>query len=238
MTNLSMILVMQEVFLTWLMNNAPALGFFIFLTWLGWSSRDALAKFQKRIDDRFAAFDGKFAEFDGKFAEFDGKLASFDSKLTSFDSKLARLEKEFSDFKSDFRELIAALKEKKIIKKKALQRNSPIEITELGLTLLRDIGALSYLVRNQDNLIAELEKESPKCALDVETFSISLCRYRSHKDDGFVPIKNFIYLTPKYLNPEKPKDKPIKLDIVFVTHTMGIYLRDRYLEKHRELLPD
>ena len=110
------------------------------------------------------------------------------------------------------------------------QAQSPIQLTPIGTEILEAIGGKKYVDNNLPYLISEMEKETFKSGLDVEVFSQSLL-VREINSDAFTPIKNYIFNNPIY-----KKDAVVaQLNLGTVTHIIGIYLRDKYFDKHPAL---
>lgn len=90
---------------------------------------------------------------------------------------------------------------------------------------------------NLDFLIKELEKISPKTAFDVEDQAYSVL-FKNMGHDLFNEVKNFIYYSPEIIEVTNPCDgnkSQVKISLQTLIRLMGIYLRDKYLEKHTEI---
>lgn len=108
--------------------------------------------------------------------------------------------------------------------------HSPIQLTDLGSEILDKIGGKIYIDNNSEYLLNKLAKEPIKSALDVENYSRILL-LQEYNTDAFTPIKNYIYQNPVYKN----GSAEVTLDTATISNVMGIYLRDKYFEKHPEL---
>ena len=111
------------------------------------------------------------------------------------------------------------------------QSFSPIQLTELGLEILNTSGGKSYIESHLDALLKEMENQEFKSALDVQSFATSLILKEFDSDD-FIHIRNYIFQNPVY-RPEGKSD--IAINSPVMNQIIGIYLRDKYFEKHPEL---
>ena len=107
------------------------------------------------------------------------------------------------------------------------ESNSPITLTDIGKEVLNVSGGKEYVDNNIDGLIQKMEEENLKTALDVQNYSSSLL-FQKIDDDNFKKIKNFIYNNPNY--------KKVNISSTVIIKTMSIYLRDKYLDRHPNLL--
>lgn len=114
------------------------------------------------------------------------------------------------------------------------QVNSPKELTSLGVDILDKIGGKKYIDNNISSLIATMEKQDFKSGLDVENYSTILL-FEKTNEDGFTPIKNYIFQNPEYKLEDGSK---MSLDINVVMSIMSIYLRNKYFEKYPDLKKD
>ena len=118
-----------------------------------------------------------------------------------------------------------------LIERKQLERNfyesgSAIKINELGYELLKTSFAQKLLDENINSWIIELEKIGFTSPLEVEKGSYTLMLNKMDSPE-FEKIQTFTY------NNKSFKEMPLVYsDILFV---MGLYLRDKYLEKHTEI---
>lgn len=114
---------------------------------------------------------------------------------------------------------------------------SPIQLSETGLRMLERIGGKEYVDSYEVILIAALNNFNPKTALDVQMYAPDVI-FKMAESASFNTIKDFLYNNPYYkeTNPEGQEIK-IRLSLVTATELMGIYLRDKYLNKYPELRP-
>lgn len=118
------------------------------------------------------------------------------------------------------------------------QKNSPKALNDNGKLVFEYFGCGEFLSTNLEWLLEEVEKFAPKTALDVETFSYSALLVAS-LDDRFNDLKNKIYKSPaielKAGNGEKQKAEITLENVLFI---ISLPLRDAYLKKHPEILPE
>lgn len=112
---------------------------------------------------------------------------------------------------------------------------SPIQLTDLGTKILYEIGGHKVIDDNLDIFISDMEKQDFKSGLDVQNYSSALI-LNSFSNEIFTPVKDYIFKNPVYkYNPGEGKEAQIPLDLGTVNQVIGIYLRDKYFEKHPEL---
>ena len=109
------------------------------------------------------------------------------------------------------------------------ETKSPVQLTDLGEKLLNESGAKKAVDDNFDELEKKINEKNFKNAYDVQSY-ISRLVVKIDKRDFMIPVKNFVYKNPNYGN--------VELELVDVQRTMLVYLRDKYLEKHSEILKD
>ncbi len=116
---------------------------------------------------------------------------------------------------------------------------SPRIMTFVGQELFRQSGAEQAVSDNASYLISEIEKKSPATPYDVENTALNvLLGNMTHS--MYEPIKNYIYYQPEIitLKNEKGEDCQIHLSLNAIIRLMGIKLRDLYLAKHPEIIPE
>ncbi|MDO4707455.1 MAG: hypothetical protein Q4A61_03410 [Porphyromonadaceae bacterium] len=119
------------------------------------------------------------------------------------------------------------------------QKQSPRQLTPVGLILYEASGAKKLLEEHLEDLICALEKKKPQTAYDVEEQAYYVA-YNKFNEPYFKPIKDFLYLAPdpyEVLNPETGQTEPVKLNIITMSHIISLPLRDEYLKRHPELDP-
>jgi len=108
-------------------------------------------------------------------------------------------------------------------------------VTAFGEQILSEAGGKDFVDNNLEILLDEISKNNVKTALDVQTTAPMVISNISN-DDKFTSIKDFLYKNPQYkVKPEE--ESVVSLDMNVITNIMGIYLRNKYLERHPELDP-
>ena len=110
--------------------------------------------------------------------------------------------------------------------------NSPLILTSIGTEILTAIKGKQFIEENYSELEILIDSMAPKTALDVQD-SCAMGILQLSRESIFKRIKDYIYHYPEYKINE---GKSIYLDMDIISKLMGIYLRDKYLEKHPELL--
>ena len=126
--------------------------------------------------------------------------------------------------------------EKKVSHADCEVNNSPTKLTDFGNKILEELDGINFINDNKEYLIARLDEEKPRTALDVENSAlmvfVNFCS--SEKFDG---IKNFIYNSPEYnIKDKNGCDKKYNLNLIDVYFILSIPLRDLYLELRPEIL--
>jgi hypothetical protein len=113
---------------------------------------------------------------------------------------------------------------------------SPIELSDFGKSILRDIGGEKVIDDNYGIFLSEMEKQQFKTGLDAHSFSINMIM-NMFSNDIFIPLKDYVFNNPhyKYKNKEG-KEMEYHLDINDVYTILGIYLRDKFFESHPDLV--
>lgn len=110
------------------------------------------------------------------------------------------------------------------------QSFSPIQLTVDGIAVLNKSGGQNYVENHLTTLIQEMEKQDFKSALDVQNFATSLI-IKEFDSDDFIHVRNYIFQNPVY----RIKEKEIPINSPTMNQLIGIYLRDKYFDKHPEL---
>jgi hypothetical protein len=116
---------------------------------------------------------------------------------------------------------------------------SPIQLTGLGERVLNVLGGKGFIDKNLHRLLEGLKDYQIKTALDAQIFAPMVIS-GFFMDESFNEIKSYVYEHPYYREKNGDgKDISVALDMVTVSHLMGICLRDKYLEYCRpeKLLP-
>lgn len=152
------------------------------------------------------------------------RFKSFESKHTS---KIDRIEKLSLKMEEYIIRLSGVLGTKGDPSKlKLYEGNSPLTINKEGWEVLEKTFLKEGIDKNLDELFTWIDKIGVKSALDVESLSIGIISYFIQDNDAqiFKKTEDYLYNNPQYNNYE-------------VYKVAGLYLRDKYLEKHPELLP-
>jgi len=157
-------------------------------------------------------------------------------KLNGMDNTLNTLSTTVTAFGTNLNGLIIYLKGKDGNMDTSLFRTqSPTQLTSLGEQILSEAGGKDFVDNNLEILLDEISKNNVKTALDVQTTAPMVISNISN-DDKFTSIKDFLYKNPQYkVKPEE--ESVVSLDMNVITNIMGIYLRNKYLERHPELDP-
>lgn len=108
---------------------------------------------------------------------------------------------------------------------------SPVMLTDIGNRILSDFGGKYFIDNNLGLLINALELQSTKSALDIQNNAPIILGGFMNADD-FTPIKNKLFSDPVYkTNNIQGQQINIALDLTTYLNIMGIYLRDKYLER-------
>ena len=105
-----------------------------------------------------------------------------------------------------------------------MQKFGPYRLTEDGEKHLLASGGKACIDINLDFFILELEKANPKTAYDAEKEATNVLYDNSDKQ-FFNGIKDYVFLDPEGIT------------LTATILAMSIYLRDKYFEKHPEILP-
>lgn len=102
-----------------------------------------------------------------------------------------------------------------------LQAYSPLKLTTVGEKLIKDIGFDNVFKDYMDDFCDFIDADSPKLKYDVELSAIKSI-FALADEDYMKFLKVYFYNNP---------DRNIKN----VAPTLGVYIRDKYLEKHPEI---
>jgi len=127
-------------------------------------------------------------------------------------------------------------KDKKMIDT-LMQKRSPYTITNIGHQVLEKSGGKKVIDNNLDFFINELEILNLKTPYDIEDKSTSII-FGNLSNEMFNDIKNFIYYSPEKIemtDPDTSEKRNIEITLSAILNVMGVYLRDKYFEKHPEI---
>jgi hypothetical protein len=100
--------------------------------------------------------------------------------------------------------------------------------------LLKETCAQKTIDENLNFFTSEIEKQTPKTAYDVEERSLNVLLENTGREI-FNRIKNYVYFNPEEMEFAGQKSK---INFYVVLRVMSVYLRDKYFEKHPELIED
>ena len=104
---------------------------------------------------------------------------------------------------------------------KELQGYSPLQLTADGKKLIRDIGFDKVFQEHHEDFCGYIDDEEPKLKYDVELAAIKSISALADKD-YMQFLKVYFYNHPSR-------------NMQNVAPTLGVYIRDKYLEKHPEI---
>ena len=102
-----------------------------------------------------------------------------------------------------------------------LESYSPLRLTEAGNKLLEDLSFPKVFADNKTNFFSIIDNEKPRLKHDVEILSIRSV-YALSDTQSMDFLKVFFYN-----NPDRNMEN--------TAPTLGVYIRDRYLEEHPEI---
>lgn len=104
---------------------------------------------------------------------------------------------------------------------KELRAYSPLQLTEDGKKFITDIGFDNVFEKNKDDFFHFIDGENPKLKYDVELAAVKSIQVNAQKEYMSF-LKVFFYNNPtRALENTAP--------------TLGVYIRDKYLEEHPEI---
>ncbi|MDP1762474.1 MAG: hypothetical protein Q8L07_01220 [Sediminibacterium sp.] len=151
--------------------------------------------------------------------------------------QLASIGSSLNTLNGSFNSLIVYLKSKDGKMETSLFiSKSPIQLTDLGKRILAAIGGEDFINKNIDELINSMNDEGIKTALDSQTMApIVISKISNH--NTFNAIKDYAFKNPYYKEILNNEEIAVPLDMGTISNIMGIYLRDKYLQRHPELNP-
>lgn len=102
-----------------------------------------------------------------------------------------------------------------------LQSFSPYQLTDAGKKMIGDMGFDDVFANNKDDFFGCIDDEKPKFKYDVETAAIQSVFALSDQE-----YMNFLKIY-FYNNPKR--------NLQNTAPTLGVYIRDKYLEAHPEI---
>lgn len=178
-----------------------------------------------------------------KYFHWASRIRSVESECGRIDNhlvpQLVHINQSLTTLNGSFNSLVVYLKGKDGKMDTSLfVSKSPIQLTELGERILVAIGGKVFIDNNAQDLIKEMDMQGIKTALDSQTFAPIVISQASNRA-SFNHIKDFTFKNPYYKEKDKNGNEiSVPLDMGTITNIMGIYLRDKYLEKHPNLKPE
>lgn len=112
-----------------------------------------------------------------------------------------------------------------------VQSQSPTQLTDAGFDVLEKTGSKKYVEEHVEELIQEMEKQDFKSSLDVQEYAISIV-IGLFNTDAFIHIRNYLFQNPVY---RTSTGTELTLSTANIYQIVGIFIRDKYFEKHPEL---
>lgn len=103
-----------------------------------------------------------------------------------------------------------------------LQSYSPLRLTKEGEKIIKNIGFEEIFKAHKNDFYNFIDGESPKLKYDVELASIQSIEALSEKD--YMKFLKIFF----YNNPDR--------NLQNFSPTLGVYIRDKYLEAHKEIV--
>jgi hypothetical protein len=174
----------------------------------------------------------------GRTTNVESRLASVELKIDEFIiPQLIHINQSLATLNGSFNNLLVYLKSKDDkMDISFFISKSPIQLTELAERILIEIGGKSFIDNNLYDLMKEMDKKDIKTALDAQTFAPIVLSEVSNWP-SFNHIKDYAFQNPYREKDKNGNDLSVPLDMITITNIMGIYLRNRYLEKHSNLNP-
>jgi hypothetical protein len=170
----------------------------------------------RRIDERSGSHEAIFRAIQGTLKSHEATFRSIDGKLERLTLAVENINAHLASTSRKFRPV-------------SLGR-SPLQLSPLGEAILKDTGGDRYIDDNLSALLSRIEEKKYKSPLDVQNYTYMLLVEKS-RDDGFVPIKDFVFQNPRY----RFNNKTIDLDLDIVWQVMSLYLRNRFFEERTDL---
>ena len=219
----------METILNFLSSNYPMIGIFVVAAFIGGYVHKYHASIQstkKKVDNLPCDENSK------KIEEHELKLSSLPCEQHS--QKLTEHSQSFEYLREILIGAFGTSKDKqKKLQISVFNRLSPFTLSDIGQKYLATTCGKECIDTNTEFFISELEKMQPQTAYDVEDYSERVL-FRNTGSPMFKKIKDFVYLVP-HLNIDGEK---VDVSLPDVISVMGIYLRDKYLNLHPELIPE
>ncbi len=116
-------------------------------------------------------------------------------------------------------------------------KRSPRQLNEKGKELFNACGGRDLLENNSEMLLEMILRSNPKTALDVESQAYEVLAVNQDKD-MFNGVKQWIYNSPNWEIDTPQGKEQYSITLADVCFVVSIPLRDMYLSKHPEILPE
>lgn len=167
--------------------------------------------------------------------------ATHTSKLDKYDERFSTAETLMSEMKGQL-DLLVKLSTSSRTKPLLLAENdysekhSPRKLNQNGVILYADIKGDDFLRNNFKFFASKIDKLSPKTALDVENYALSILR-ASLDMDIFIPLKSWVYNEPtRTIKRADEIEYTTNVSMDDVLFVLSLPLRDKYLELHPEII--
>lgn len=213
----------MEAVLNFLLDNAPGVALVLIVGFFAWRLSWRLSKYHSSLEDAKKRIDELPCSSHGD------TLSIVSSRLGVLDAigeQVQEISKWVMKIDPDAIDVLMC-------------KRSPRVMTKIGRRLFEESGASSVLDENLDEYMAELAEFNPQTPFDVEDKSFSVL-LGNISDSAFNPIKNYIYYGPESvtMKDEDGNDVEVKLSLLSIIRLMGLELRDKYLDRHPEIVPD
>jgi hypothetical protein len=236
---------MEETIFKYLGEHWPLLTFIlcvitgiVYATWTVAKSVYHWTAKMKSVEDKCVVMDNQITPVTKNIYDLVSKVKSTEDKCIAMDHQLSTITNTLNSLSTTVNGLVVYLKSKDGGMDTSLfASRSPVQLTNLGNKILEDSGGKNFIDKNLSLLIKEIAKQNINTALDVQTLA-PLVISNVSTSEIFNSIKDYIFKNPQYKSRNKSnQDIHIALDMNVITNIMGIYLRNKYLEKHPELSP-
>lgn len=190
----------------------------------------------RKIDDHIVP---QLVRINNSIDNLNSSVNNLKISFNTLKGSVSALNGSFNILKGSFNNLVVYLKSKDDKMDASLfLAQSPVELTELGKRVLAAIGGKIFIDNNLHDLLTGMDMQDIKTALDSQIYAPVVISQVSNRS-SFNPIKDFAFENPYY----KEKDSNgndtalVRLAMDTIANIMGIYLRDKYLEKHPYLKP-
>lgn len=209
---------MEDALFKMVFDNIPTIGMCIVFIGCTWWVRGVFMDFKYRL-----------LKIESDIAQLARNQLAFDKRLTNLENRMINFENRMINLEHNFDLLITHLKATRLLDQGFLTR-SPIELSDVGKSILLATGGKDYVDRNVDILVAEIEKKAFKSPLDVQHYCHRLMFNGSYADE-FMPVKDYVFNHPVY---KTEGQEPVALDLLLAIRIMAVYLRNQYFDRHPE----